>query len=169
MYRNIDECLTDVYRFGAFRIEPHGNTAIVMKWCGSKGAAGGFRPLTQAERHAGAAMIQARIQRLLSRFELAAVKAEYGSDFSGLPDLAGAAYAESTIGDIALIGDLMRHIYSGRPKRHEITDRYGLSERTFFRFRRKISLMLAEWEYGARIRLDDDFKKCGIIADGRQY
>ena len=56
MYRNLDECLKDVYRFGALRIEPMGNTAQICHWVENKGVSrGGGHGMTQHDWHANAA------------------------------------------------------------------------------------------------------------------
>lgn len=164
MYRNIDECLRDVYRFGALRIEPQGNTGMVMHWCESKGVIGSSE-LTQAEWHANAAMIQARIDRVLNRFERAVIAAKYGKDFSGLADMVAAIYARGVIDDMGLCADLLQHIYSGSPKRVEIMDRYDLPRMTFHRRREAIKQILAEWENKATMKLDDEFRTCKIITN----
>ena len=78
MYRNVQECLHDVYRFGALRIEPMGNTAQICEWIASKGVMGGEHKFTQAEWHANARMIQNRIERILSPLETMIIECSYG-------------------------------------------------------------------------------------------
>lgn len=163
MYRNIDECLSDVYRFGALRIEPQGNTGMVMRWCENKGVIGGTSKFTQVEWHANAAMIQARINRVLSRFECAVIGAKYGADFSGLAEIAVALYGRGAIKDMALAYDLLQHIYSGNLKRVAIMDKHNLARMTFHRKREAVKKVLAEWENTARLKLDDEFRARGII------
>ncbi len=88
VYRSVDECLRDVFRFGQLRIGPMGNAQQMIEWGESDGILRGKGALTQAEWHANAVMIQSRIARVLSRFEFAAVACYYGgADLHYIVDL----------------------------------------------------------------------------------
>ena len=165
MYRNIEECLSNVYRMGALRIEPMGNTAQVCEWIKAKGVTGGMGSLTQAEWHANAAMIQARVERLLDRFELAAVEMEYGGgrDTHNIIDLTAYIEQENNGVNLLVCDALVGHYFTGRPRRVDIMDRYDLSNGTFYRQFSKVAGYLNGLLIRARFKLDADFRACGII------
>ena len=163
MYRNIDECLRDVYRFGALRIEPMGNTAQICEWIKAKGVTGGTGSLTQAEWHANAAMIRSQISGCLnSPLLVAVVECQYGK-LDGLMIIAGVLAAEKICADVYLVVDMLRHIYSEMPRRVAIMDKYDLPNMTFTRRRERISNYLANWERVARFKLQECFREKGII------
>ena len=166
MYRNIDECLRDVYRFGALRIEPMGNTAQICHWVENKGVSrGGGHGMTQHDWHANAAMIQARIERLLDRFELAAVKMEYGDgrDVHNIIDVTAYIEQENNGVNLLICDALVEHYFLGRPKQVQIADKYDLTPVQVFRQLKKVSSCLNGLLTRARLKLDADFRACGII------
>ena len=167
MYRNIDECLKDVYRFGALRIEPMGNTAQVCEWVEAKGVTGGRGRLTQAEWHANAAMIQARVERLLDRFELAAVEMEYGGgrDAHNIIDVTAYIEQENNGVNLLICDALVEHYFTGRPRRVDIMDKYDLSNGMFYRQFSKVAGCLNGLLIQARFKLDANFRQCGIISE----
>ena len=163
MYRNIDECLRDVYRFGALRIEPMGNTAQICEWIKAKGVTGGTGSLTQAEWHANAAMIRSQISGCLnSPLLVAVVECQYGK-LDGLMIIAGVLAAEKICADVYLVVDMLRHIYSDVPRRAAIMDKYDLHDMTFQRKRERIKKHLPVWEQTARFKLQTCFKERKII------
>lgn len=167
MYRNIDECLHDVYRFGAMRIEPMGNTAQICEWIKAKGVTGGTGSLTQAEWHANAAMIQARVERLLDRFELAAVEMEYGGgrDAHNIIDLTAYIEQENNGVNLLICDALVEHYFTERPRRVDIMDKYDLSNGMFYRQFSKVAGCLNSLLMRARFKLDANFRQCGIIGE----
>lgn len=167
MYRNIDECLKDVYRFGALRIEPMGNTAQVCEWVKAKGVTGGRGRLTQAEWHANAAMIQARIERLLDRFELAAVEMEYGDgrDAHNIIDVTAYIEQENNGVNLLICDALVAHYFTDRPRRVDIMDKYDLSNGMFYRQFNKVAGCLNGLLIRARFKLDANFRQYGIISE----
>lgn len=163
MYRSLDECLRNVYRLSSVCIEPLNNTAQVMNWCETKGAGGSGSALSQSEWHANAAMILARIGRILNRYEAAAIRAEYGGMLDGIIDLT--AFIESAnIGvNLLICDDVLAHIFTGFPKQTVIQDKYNLSKGGFWRQKKKVGGIVAALLDSAQCKLDDDFKQCGII------
>lgn len=161
MYRNLDECLSQVYKISSVMIEPRGNTASVMNHLqGNIPSSSGF---TQAEWHANAAMIRSQISGCLDRpLLVAVVECQYGK-LDGLLIIAGALVAEKICDDVYLAADMLRHIYSEHPKRVAIMDKYDLPSRTFARRRERITNHLANWEKIARFKLQECFKEKHII------
>lgn len=166
MYRNIDECLRDVYRFGALRIEPMGNTAQVCEWVEAKGVIGGRGRLTQAEWHANAAMIQARVERLLDRFELAAVEMEYGAvDLHNIVDLSLYVLQRHPKIDTLLCDNLIEYHFTARPRPTWIMDKYDLSKGAFYRRYGKVAGCLNGLLNKARLKADSHLRECGVIGE----
>ena len=166
MYRNIDECLRDVYRFGALRIEPMGNTAQVCEWVEAKGVTGGRGRLTQAEWHANAAMIQARIERLLDRFELAAVEMEYGAvDLHNIVDLSLYVLQRHPKIDTLLCDNLIEYHFTARPRPMWSIDKYDLSKGAFYRRYDKVAGCLNGLLNKARLKADRHLRECGVISE----
>lgn len=165
MYRNIDECLRDVYRFGALRIEPMGNTAQVCEWVEAKGVTGGRGRLTQAEWHANAAMIQARVERLLDRFELAVVEMEYGAvDLHNIVDLSLYVLQRHPKIDTLLCDNLIEYHFTARPRPTWIIDKYDLSKGAFYRRYDKVAGCLNGLLNKARLKADRHLRECGVIS-----
>ncbi len=168
MYRNIDECLRDVYRFGALRIEPMGNTAQICHWVENKGVSrGGGHGMTQHDWHANAAMIQARVERLLDRFELAAVEMEYGGgrDAHNIIDVTAYIEQENNGVNLLICDALVEHYFTERPRRVDIMDKYDLSNGMFYRQFSKVAGCLNGLLIRARFKLDANFRQCGIISE----
>lgn len=164
MYQNIQQCLRDVYRFGALRIEPQGNTGQIMAWCESKGVGGSRSGLTQAEWHANACMIQNRIERLLSPVETAAIECEYGKiDLYQIVDLSAYVLAQDKSIDMLLCDALLENLFTERPKQTEIMDKFDVSKTKLWRHRNKVKDVIAKLLNTAEQQLDDDFRKVGII------
>lgn len=161
MYRNLDECLQQVYKISSVMIAPRGNTASVISHIqGDMPASSG---LTQAEWHANAAMIRSQISSCLeSPLLVAVVECEYGK-LDGLLIIAGVLVAEKICDDVYLAADMLRHIYSGQPKRVAVMDKYDLHDMTFQRKRERINRQLANWEQTARLKLQICFKERKII------
>ena len=164
MYRNIDECLRDVYRFGALRIEPMGNTAQVCEWVEAKGVTGGRGRLTQAEWHANAAMIQARLERLFDRFELAVVEMEHGAvDLHNIVDLYLYVLQRHPKIDTLLCDNLIEYHFTARPRPTWIIDKYDLSKGAFYRRYDKVAGCLNGLLIQARLKADVHLRECGVI------
>ena len=161
MYRNLDECLSQVYKISSVMIAPRGNTASVISHIqGNIPSSSGF---TQAEWHANAAMIRSQISGCLDRpLLVAVVECQYGK-LDGLLIIAGVLVAEKVCDDVYLAADMLRHIYSEHPKRVAIMDKYDLHDMTFQRKRERINRQLANWEQTARLKLQICFKERKII------
>lgn len=163
MYRNIDECLSQVYKLSAVNIEPMGNTGAVIAHL--KGVCGGKSGLTQAEWHANSAMIETQIKACLkSPLLIAVIECEYGK-YDNLHYLANVLVSHHICDDVFFAGDMLRHIYTcgKEPRRIALMDKYDLHDMTFARKRDKIKNHLANWEQEARFKLQTDFKQKGII------
>lgn len=163
MYHTVEQVLADVYRIKGERMEPINGTALVCSWCESKGVMGGGGDLTQAETHANAAMIISRIERVLTRYELAVVECKYSEDLSGIVDIT--AYIEEQNEGVnllicdALVSNILREV----PKQVEIMGKYDINKMTLWRHSKKVSKQIAKLEEAIQIKLYDEFKHCGII------
>lgn len=164
MYKNVEQVLRDVYKIQGVRMEPLNNTASVCAWCESKGVMGGGGELTQAETHANAAMIISRIERVLNRYELAAVECKYSADLSGIIDLTAYIEEQNNGVNLLLCDAILSNLFIGYPKQTNIMDRYDVSKATVWRQQKKISQIIARLEETAQIKLYDEFKRCGIIS-----
>ena len=164
MYKNVEQVLRDVYKIQGVRMEPLNNTASVCAWCESKGVMGGGGDLTQAETHANAAMIISRIERVLNRYELAAVECKYSADLSGIIDLTAYIEEQNNGVNLLLCDAILSNLFIGCPKQTNIMDRYDVSKATVWRQQKKVSQIIARLEETAQIKLYDEFKRCGIIS-----
>lgn len=163
MYHAVKEVLEDVYSIQGVRMEPMNGTATVCEWCKNKGVKYGGGDLTQADKHANAAMIISRIERVLNRYELAAVECKYSSDLSGIIDLTAYIEEQNNGVNLLLCDALVSHILKERPKRLEIMDKYDISNGYFYKQLKKVKSIIAAIEYTAGVKLYDEFKSCGII------
>jgi hypothetical protein len=163
MYHTVKEVLEDVYSIQGVRMEPMNGTATVCEWCKNKGVKYGGGDLTQADKHANAAMIISRIDRVLNRYELAAVECKYSSDLSGIIDLTAYIEEQNNGVNLLLCDALVSHILKERPKRLEIMDKYDISNGYFYKQLKKVKSIIAALEYTAGVKLYDEFKSCGII------
>lgn len=164
MYKNVEQVLRDVYKIQSVRMEPLNNTASVCAWCESKGVMGGGGELTQAETHANAAMIISRIERVLNRYELAAVECKYSEDLSGIIDLTAYIEEQNNGVNLLLCDAILSNLFIGCPRQTNIMDRYDVSKATVWRQQKKVSQVIAQLEETAQIKLYDEFKRCGIIS-----
>lgn len=164
MYKNVEQVLRDVYKIQGVRMESLNNTASVCAWCESKGVMGGGGELTQAETHANAAMIISRIERVLNRYELAAVECKYSSDLSGVIDLTVYIEEQNNGVNLLLCDAILSNLFIGCPRQTNIMDRYDVSKATVWRQQKKVSQVIAQLEETAQIKLYDEFKRCGIIS-----
>lgn len=163
MYRNIDECLSQVYKLASVNIEPMGNTGSVIAHL--KGVSGSTSGLTQAEHHANAAMIESQIAGCLkSKLLVAVVECEYGK-YDNLHYLANTLVAHNICDGTIFAAEMLQHIYSlgKHPRRIWIMDKYDLHDMTFDRKRKQINNHLANWEKEARFKLQTAFEQKGII------
>lgn len=163
MYHAVKEVLEDVYSIQGVRMEPMNGTATVCEWCKNKGVKYGGGDLTQADKHANAAMIISRIERILNRYELAAVECKYSADLSGIIDLTAYIEEQNNGVNLLLCDALVSHILKERPKRLEIMDKYDISNGYFYKQLKKVKSIIAAIEYTAGVKLYDEFKSCGII------
>ena len=163
MYHAVKEVLEDVYSIQGVRMEPMNGTATVCEWCKNKGVKYGGGDLTQADKHANAAMIISRIERVLNRYELAAVECKYSSDLSGIIDLTAYIEEQNNGVNLLLCDALVSYILKERPKRLEIMDKYDISNGYFYKQLKKVKSIIAALEYTAGVKLYDEFKSCGII------
>lgn len=164
MYKNVEQVLRDVYKIQGVRMEPLNNTASVCAWCESKGVMGGGGELTQAETHANAAMIISRIERVLNRYELAAVECKYSADLSGIIDLTAYIEEQNNGVNLLLCDAILSNLFTEQPKKTDIMDKYDVSKATVWRQQKKVSQIIARLEETAQIKLYDEFKRCGIIS-----
>lgn len=153
----------DVYKIRGVRMEPLNNTASVCAWCESKGVTGGGGDLTQAETHANAAMIISRIERVLTRYELAVVECKYSEDWSGIVDITAYIEAQNNGVNLLICDALVSNILREVPKQVDIMDKYDISKMTLWRHSKKVSQQIAKLEESIQIKLYDEFKHCGII------
>lgn len=164
MYYTVEQVLEDVYSIKGERMEPINGTALVCAWCESKGVMGGGGELTQAETHANAAMIISRIERVLNRYELAAVECKYSSDLSGVIDLTAYIEEQNNGVNLLLCDAILSNLFIGCPRQTNIMDKYDVSKATVWRQQKKVSQVIAQLEESAQIKLYDEFKQCGIIS-----
>lgn len=164
MYKNLDECLTQIYKLSAVNIEPMGNTGAVIAHL--QGVSGSTSGLTQAEHHANAAMIESQISGCLnSKLLVAVVECEYGK-YDNLHYLANTLVAHNICDDAIFAAAMLQHIYSCHkiPREVDILDKFDLARSTFWRKRDKIKKYIADLEQKARFKLQDDFFKKSIIS-----
>ena len=164
MCKNVEQVLRDVYKIQGVRMEPLNNTASVCAWCESKGVMGGGGELTQAETHANAAMIISRIERILNRYELAAVECKYSADLSGIIDLTAYIEEQNNGVNLLLCDAILSNLFTEQPKKTAIMDKYDVSNGHVYRQFEKVGKILAGIETSAYLKLYDEFKQCGIIS-----
>ncbi|WP_118801936.1 hypothetical protein [Neisseria lactamica] len=167
MYRTVEEALREVYKIRGVRMEPLNNTASVCAWCESRGVKHGGGDLTQAETHANAAMIISRIERVLNRYELAAVECKYSEDLSGIVDITAYIEEQNNGVNLLICDALVSNILRGVPRQVDIMDKYDLSKGTIWAHRKKVSGIIAQIEESILRKLDDEFRACGIIGTRR--
>lgn len=163
MYKNVEQVLRDVYKIQGVRMEQLNNTASVCAWCESKGVMGGGGELTQAETHANAAMIISRIERVLNRYELAAVECKYSADLSGIIDLTAYIEEQNNGVNLLLCDAILSNLFTEQPKKTAIMDRYDVTKTTLWRQFQKVRVILAGIETSAYLKLYDEFLRVGII------
>nr|DAI29034.1 MAG TPA: Fruit-specific protein antiparallel, PLANT PROTEIN [Caudoviricetes sp.] len=164
MYRTVEEVLGDVYKIRGVRMEPLNNTATVCEWCKNKGVKYGGGDLTQAETHANSAMIISKIERVLNRYELAAVECKYSDDLSGIIDLTAYIEEQNNGVNLLLCDAILSNLFTEQPKKTAIMDKYDVSNGHVYRQFEKVGKILAAIETSAYLKLYDEFKQCGIIS-----
>lgn len=164
MYHTVKEVLEDVYRIQGERMEPINGTALVCAWCESKGVIGGGGDLTQADKHVNSAMIISKIERVLNRYELAAVECKYSSDLSGIVDLTAYIEEQNNGVNLLLCDAILSNLFTERPKKTAIMDKYDVSNGHVYRQFEKVRKILAAIETSAYLKLYDEFKQCSIIS-----
>lgn len=164
MYKNVEQVLRDVYKIQGVRMEPLNNTASVCAWCESKGVMGSGGELTQSETHANAAMIISRIERVLNRYELAAVECKYSDDLSGIIDLTAYIEEQNNGVNLLLCDAILSNLFTEQPKKTAIMDMCDVTKTTLWRQFQKVRVILACIETSAYLKLYDEFKQCGIIS-----
>lgn len=164
MYRNLDECLYDIYRFGALRIEPMGNTAQICLWLESKGAGISKSGLTQAEWHANARLIQNRIERILNRYELAAIEMQYSEfDRHNIIDLSAYVLARYSRLEPLLCDKLISHLFTEIPRLVDIQDSLDLPKMTVWRWQQKVNGCVIGLLNQARFKADAELRAAGVV------
>nr|DAP79053.1 MAG TPA: hypothetical protein [Caudoviricetes sp.] len=163
MYRNVEQVLLDVYKIRGVRMEPMNNTASVMRWCEFKGVMGGGGDLTQAETHANAAMIISRIERVLNRYELAAVECKYSEDLSGIVDITAYIEEQNDGVNLLICDALVSNILKKVPKLMEIQDRFDIARVTLWRKKKQVGGIVAGLLDSAICKLEPEFRQAGII------
>ena len=182
MYRNLDECLSQVYRLASVNITPMGNTGAVINHL--QGVSGGGSGLTQAEWHANAAMIESQISGCLkSKLLVSVIECQYGKydnlmyiadvivasgrcdDYVDVTSFVEIKYLPRNLVNPILAADLLRHIYTDhkQPREVDILNSHDLARSTFYRMREKLRAALAQWESEARFKLQTEFTQKGII------
>lgn len=166
MFENTDAALSYAYKLAMLRIEPQNNTARIMEWCRTKGMRKGGGRLSQHEHHANSSMIIARVNRILNRYELAAVELHYtgGQKADGIVDLTAWIERENKGANLLLCDALIGHIFCRRPKQTEIQDRFDLSKGALYRQLEKVRQIHAALLDSACLKLDDEFKRAGVVA-----
>lgn len=166
MFENVDAALSYAYQLAMLRIEPQNNTAQIMDWCRTKGVRKGGGALSQHEHHANSAMIVARTERVLNRYELAAVELHYtgGQKADGIIDLTAWIEQENRGANLLLCDALIAHLFCGRPKQTDIQDRFDLSKGALYRQLEKIRKIHAALFCSAYLKLDEEFKREGVIS-----
>lgn len=163
MYYTVEQVLEDVYKIRGVRMEPMNNTASVMRWCEFKGVMGGGGDLTQAETHANAAMIISRIERVLNRYELAAVECKYSEDLSGIVDIAAYIEEQNDGVNLLICDALVSNILKKVPKLMEIQDRFDIARVTLWRKKKQVGGIVAGLLDSAICKLEPEFRQAGII------
>ena len=164
MYRTVEEVLGDVYKIRGVRMEPLNNTAQICRWVEDKGVSRGGGDLTQAETHANAAMIISKIERVLNRYELAAVECKYSDDLSGIIDLTAYIEEQNNGVNLLLCDAILSNLFTEQPKKTAIMDKYDINKMTLWRQFQKVRVILAGIEASAYLKLYDEFEQCGIIS-----
>lgn len=163
MYRNVEEVLKDVYRIKGTRIESINPTALVCEWCESKGVMGGGGDLTQAEKHAHAEMIIIKIERVLTRYELAVVECKYSEDLSGIVDITAYIEQQNDGVNLLICDALVSNILKEVPKQVEIQDRFDIARVTLWRKKKQVGGIVAGLLDSAICKLEPEFRQAGII------
>lgn len=163
MYRNVEEVLKDVYRIKGTRIESINPTALVCEWCESKGVMGGGGDLTQAEKHAHAEMIIIKIERVLTRYELAVVECKYSEDLSGIVDITAYIEQQNEGVNLLICDALVSNILKEVPKQVEIQDRFDIARVTLWRKKKQVGGIVAGLLDSAICKLEPEFRQAGII------
>ena len=164
MYRSIDEALRHAYKLWGVRIEPQNNTAQVMDWIEHKGVRGGGSGLTQHEWHANSAMIIKQVERILNRYELAAVELHYtgGLKADGIIDLTAYIEREKIGVNMLIFNAILIHIF-GNLKQEAIQDKYDLNRQYVWRQKKKVNAIINALLNSAWVKLEIEFKQRGII------
>lgn len=163
MYYTVEQVLANVYEIRGVRMEPMNNTASVCAWCESKGVTGGGGDLTQAEKHANAAMIISRIERVLTRYELAVVECKYSEDLSGIVDITAYIEQQNEGVNLLICDALVSNILKEVPKQVEIQDRFDIARVTLWRKKKQVGGIVAGLLDSAICKLEPEFRQAGII------
>lgn len=109
-------------------------------------------------------MIISRIERVLNRYELAAVECKYSSDLSGIIDLTAYIEEKNNGVNLLLCDAILSNLFTEQPKKTAIMDKYDVSNGHVYRQFEKVGKILAGIETSAYLKLYDEFKQCGIIS-----
>ena len=110
-------------------------------------------------------MIISRVERVLNRFELAAVEMQYtgGLKADGIVDLTAFLEEQNKGVNLLICDDILMNLFTGTPNRMKIQDKYDVSERTFHRQKNKVKKLIAELLNSAICKLEIEFEKSKII------
>ena len=164
MYRNVDEALRHAYKLWGVRIEPQNNTAQVMDWIEHKGVRGGGSGLTQHEWHANSAMIIKQVERILNRYELAAVELHYtgGLKADGIIDLIAFIERENKGVNMLICDAILAHIF-GNLKQEAMQDKYDVNRQYVWRQKNKVNAIVNALLNSAWAKLEIEFEQRKII------
>ncbi|WP_373753807.1 hypothetical protein [Neisseria weixii] len=165
MYRNVDEALRHAYKLWGVRIEPQNNTAQVMDWIEHKGVRGASSGLTQHEWHANSSMIIKQVERILNRYELAAVELHYtgGLKADGIIDLTAYIERENKGVNLLICDALLAHIFCG-VKQEAVQDKYDLNRQCVWRQKKKVNAIVNALLNSAWAKLEIEFEQRGLIS-----
>ena len=109
-------------------------------------------------------MIISKIERVLNRYELAAVECKYSDDLSGIIDLTAYIEEQNNGVNLLLCDAILSNLFTEQPKKTAIMDKYDVSNGHVYRQFEKVGKILAAIETSAYLKLYDEFKQCGIIS-----
>ena len=164
MYRSVDEALRHAYKLWGVCIEPQNNTAQVMSWMEHKGVRGASSGLTQHEWHANSAMIIKQVERILNRYELAAVELHYtgGQKVDHITYLAEYIEREKIGVNMLIFNAMLIHIF-GNLKQEAIQDKFDLNRQYVWRQKKKVNAVVNALLNSAWAKLEIEFEQRGII------
>lgn len=176
MFKHTHEALEFAYREIENEVTGMGNTASIIRWMETKGAAGGSTndKATSTDRHGNAVLIIQRVERLLESHPLllSAVRCQFGRGgqyyHAALMALEQHYRHSKNKGHRGGFGQLIHNIYTSTPSIQDLLDS-GIasdifdSERTFYRRKKQIRNEINGWLADAIAILEVDFQQNDII------